>query len=128
MTHCLNIIDRLYEPQDGQIKGMSHGFEVFLRLRCPKVSLTTNSSFVFNDPTTFAFDNLYYCNAMKGRGLLRIDSEMVTDPRTTQFVMRFATDQDAFFRAFSSAFVKLSSFGVLVGNNGVIRKRCDVVE
>lgn len=125
----MNIINRLYEPQDhGQIKGMAPGFEVFLRLRCPKLSLTINSSFVFNDPTALEFDNLYYYNALRGHGLLRIDAEMVINPRTTQAVRRFAADQDAFFRSFSSAFVKLSSYGVLVGNKGVIRKRCDSLE
>ncbi|PON64942.1 Peroxidase [Parasponia andersonii] len=128
ITHCLNIINRLYEPQDGQINVMAPGFEVFLRLRCPKFSLASNSSFVFNDPTTFEFDNMYYRNAMRGHGLLRIDAEMVMDPRTTQVVRRFGADQDAFFRAFSSAFVKLSSYGALVGNKGVVRKRCDALE
>ncbi|XP_062105056.1 peroxidase 29 [Humulus lupulus] len=129
VTHCLNIMNRLYEGEEGQIKGMEHGFEVFLRLRCPnKESLTSNSSFVLNDPTTFGFDNLYYVNAMSGHGLLRIDAEMALDARTAHVVRRFAADEEAFFQAFSSAFVKLSSYGVLVGNNGVIRKRCDVVD
>ena len=39
-----------------------------------------NLTFVLNDPTTFIFDNLYYMNAMGGRGVLRIDVEMVLDP------------------------------------------------
>lgn len=98
---------------------MEPRFEAFLRLNCPQVSdFTSNSSFVHNDPTTLAFDNLYYINAIEGRGLLRIDAEIVMDPRTAPFVKNFATSQNDFFLAFSSAFVKLSCSGVLTGNQG----------
>ncbi|XP_060960562.1 peroxidase 29 [Cannabis sativa] len=130
VTHCLNIKNRLYEGEEGPITGMEHGFEAFLRLSCPnnEESMMSKSRFVLNDPTALGFDNLYYINAMSGHGLLRIDAEMVMDSRTTNFVRRFGSDQEAFFQAFASAFVKLSSYGVLVGKNGVIRKRCDVVD
>lgn len=90
VTHCSNILDRLYEPENGHVKGMEPGFEAFLRLNCPQVSdFTSNSSFVLNDPTTLAFDNLYYINAIEGRGLLGIDAEIVMDPRTAPFVKKF---------------------------------------
>ncbi|KAK7844278.1 peroxidase 29 [Quercus suber] len=92
---------------------MEPRFEAFLRLNCPKWSLISNLTFVLNDPTTFIFDNLYYLNAMGGRGVLRIDVEM-----------HFATDHGHFFHAFSTAFVMLSTLGILTGNQGVnvIRK------
>ncbi|KAL5541990.1 hypothetical protein UlMin_009700 [Ulmus minor] len=129
ITHCVNILDRLYEGKDGQhVKGMEAGFEVFLRLNCPHTSLTSNITFVFNDPTTLAFDNLHYRNIIDGLGVLRIDAEMAMDPRTSQTVRHFAADRDAFFRAFSSAFVKLSTSGALVRNQGGIRKKCNIVE
>ena len=51
---------------------------------------------------------------------------MVSDPRTAQIVKHFASDRDDFFRAFSSAFIKLSTSGSL--NQGVIRKRCNVLD
>lgn len=127
ITHCLNIPQRLYEPQGGKIKGMEPSFGIFLRWNCRKMTMTSNSSIVPNDPTAFVFDNLYYHNVMEGRGVLRIDAEMVMDPRTKQTVWRFAADKGAFFGAFSSAFVKLSSSGVLIGNKGVIRKKCNVL-
>ncbi|KAL6970221.1 peroxidase, partial [Sarracenia purpurea var. burkii] len=83
---------------------MDPGLESILRLSCPLGSLTPNTSFVLNDPTPFVFDNLYYTNAVIGGGILRIDAELPSDPRTAPFVERFAADQDSFFRALSSAF------------------------
>lgn len=107
---------------------MKPEFEAFLRLNCPQGSnFISNTTFVLNDPTTLAFDNLYYINAMKGSGVLRIDAEMVMDPQTSQFVEDFAKNQDSFFRAFASAFVKLSGSGVLSGNQGNVRKSCDSI-
>lgn len=126
VTHCSNILNRLYELKNGHAKGMEPGFEAILKLNCPQGSdLTSNSTFVLNDPTTLVFDNLYFINAIEGHGLLRIDAEMVMDPRTTKFVENFANNQDDFFRAFSSAFVKLSGSGALIGNQGVTRKSCN---
>ncbi|KAK9288692.1 hypothetical protein L1049_017155 [Liquidambar formosana] len=128
ITHCFNLLNRLYRREGGEARGIEPGFELFLKLSCPQESLTTNSSFVLNDSTTLAFDNNYYINAMEGHGVLRIDAEMSSDPRTAQILAHFAVDQDDFFRTFSSAFVKLSSSGVLTGNQGVIRRRCNAID
>ncbi|KAK9992090.1 hypothetical protein SO802_027075 [Lithocarpus litseifolius] len=127
VTHCASILNRLYKAEgDKAHQEMEPGYEAFLMLNCPEWSLTSNISFVLNDPTALIFDNLYYKNAMGGRGVLRIDAEMVSDPRTAQIVKHFASDRDDFFCAFSSAFVKLSTSGSL--NQGVIRKRCNVLD
>ncbi|KAM0962561.1 hypothetical protein ACFX13_022088 [Malus domestica] len=129
VTHCLNILNRLNQADEGgQVQGMTPGFEAFLRLNCPQGSLTSNTSFVLNDPTTLTFDNHYYNNVIGGHGVLRIDAEMVMDPRTAMVVERFAANQDDFFQAFSSAFVKLSNSGVLTGNQGVVRKSCNAID
>lgn len=120
VTHCLNILGRLASDTK-----MSPEFEVSLRLSCPFGSLTPNTSFVLNDPTTLMFDNHYYWNTLRGRGVLKIDADLATDPITTQFVQRFAANEGEFFRTFSSAFVKLSSYGVLTGKQGMIRRTCN---
>ncbi|RVW69386.1 Peroxidase 29 [Vitis vinifera] len=91
----------------------------------PEGSLISNSTFVVNDPSAFTFDNHYYSNAMHGRGILRVDAEVSSDSRTAPIVSSFAADQSEFFRYFASAFVKLSTSGVLTGNQGVIRKSCN---
>ncbi|XP_058209626.1 peroxidase 29-like [Rhododendron vialii] len=127
VSHCFNIFTRLQAPQQGKAEYIEPGLETLLKLSCPLGSLTPNSSFVVNDPTSLTFDNQYYLNAMRGRGILRVDAELPSDLRTGPFVRNFGENQEDFFRAFSSGFVKLASSGVLTGDQGVIRGICSVI-
>ncbi|XP_030469697.2 peroxidase 29-like [Syzygium oleosum] len=120
--HCLNIVDRLHnlKPDDQ----MNPVFEAQLRLQCPTSVPLTNLTTVSNDITPTIFDNQYYRDLLLGKGLFLIDSSISTDPRTSDMVRQFAIDLDYFFRAFSSAFVKLSSTNVLGKMKGEVRKHC----
>ncbi|KAL4184915.1 hypothetical protein AMTRI_Chr10g3420 [Amborella trichopoda] len=125
-THCVNIMNRLYGPKADT--GIVLDFKMLLQLNCPLgVTLASNATFVANDPTSLAFDNQFYQQILTGRGLLSVDSEMQHSAFTSPLVARFADHQDYFFRVFSSAFLKLSSYQVLTGNHGQIRKWCDRV-
>lgn len=123
--HCFNIVGRLYDPRLGD--KMDFALEASLRLACPTEIPLTNFTFVPNDMTPVIFDNQYYRDIMMGRGLFGIDSSISRDPRTAPFVMRFAMDQNYFFKAFSSAFVKLSSTNVLTDVQGDVRRQCNQV-
>ncbi|KAA0037473.1 hypothetical protein IC582_020795 [Cucumis melo] len=82
---------------------------------------------VFNDVMTpNKFDNMYFKNLQKGLGLLKSDGGLYSDPRTRPWVEKYATDESVFFAAFSQAMMKLGGYGVKVGNEGEIRRRCDV--
>ncbi|XP_057809747.1 peroxidase 29-like [Salvia miltiorrhiza] len=106
---------------------MHAGFVNALKLRCPadQDASASKVKFVTNDLTPVLFDNEYFVNTMRGRGVLKIDAAMPLDSRTRPFVEKFASDHNAFYRAFSSAFVKLSSSNVLTGKQGVIRRSCN---
>lgn len=120
--HCLNIVDRLHNPKpDDQ---MNPVFEAQLRLQCPTPIPLTNLTTVSNDITPTIFDNQYYRDLLLGKGLFLIDSSISRDPRTSDMVRQFAINIDYFFRAFSSAFVKLSSTNVLGKTKGEVRKHC----
>lgn len=130
MTHCNNVLSR-FDNENATSANMDPRFQTFLRVVCPEfspTSKTAEATFVPNDQTSLIFDTAYYDDSIAGRGNLRIDSEIGVDPRTRPFVEAFAADQDRFFNAFSSAFVKLSSYKVLTGNNGVVRSVCDKVD
>lgn len=81
-------------------------------------------SFAQNDATTLYFDNQYFIDIQSGRGLLKIDSEIATDPRTQPYVTAFGQNTQHFFDRFSSGFLKLSNYKVLVGGKGEIRRDC----
>ncbi|EOA30957.1 hypothetical protein CARUB_v10014103mg [Capsella rubella] len=130
VTHCNNVLSR-FDNANATSQNLDPRFETFLRVACPEFSPTSQAAkvtFVPNDQTAVIFDSAYYDDAIAGRGNLRIDSEIGADPRTRPFAEAFAADQDRFFNAFSSAFVKLSSYKVLTGNEGVVRSVCDKVD
>ncbi|KAM6601997.1 hypothetical protein CsatA_021606 [Cannabis sativa] len=120
--HCLNIASRLYDgnPDDQ----MNLGFEAHLKWKCPTRVPLTNLTFVPIDSTPIAFDNQYFKDLLMGKALFGIDSTIARDPLTNPIVTRFATDQDYFFKVFSSAFVKLSSTKVLTAKEGEVRRQC----
>lgn len=80
------------------------------------------------DPTTpRIFDNTYYKNLQQGKGLFASDQILFTDTRSRATVVQFASDKEAFNRAFVSAITKLGRVGVKIGNRGEIRRDCSLV-
>ncbi|XP_044979226.1 peroxidase A2-like [Hordeum vulgare subsp. vulgare] len=85
------------------------------------------------DPATpDAFDNSYYHNLLRNRGLLRSDQVMLSAPEgaatsTAPIVERFAASQADFFRSFATAMIKMGNIAPLTGNMGEVRRNCRVV-
>ncbi|CAI0549593.1 unnamed protein product [Linum tenue] len=100
-----------------------------------KDSLASQLNDYTKDPTMSAFldlytpgkfDNMYYQNLLKGLGLLSTDQMMAEDPRTRPFVERYAANQTAFFVDFAEGMQKMGTIDVKTGDEGNIRRRCDV--
>ncbi|EFJ05505.1 hypothetical protein SELMODRAFT_137067 [Selaginella moellendorffii] len=123
--HCLNFINR-FDPQDNGPQ-MSPFFSTALRVLCQSPPSMSNATFAPNDLTNFMFDNQYFRDLQGQRGLLTVDAELAIDPRTKKHVDLFALNQLLFFAKFSDGFVKLTSFNVLTGSDGEIRRDCRAV-
>lgn len=63
----------------------------------------------------------------EGRGLLFSDQTLFVDNLTSSRVNLFASSQSQFFQSFVNSMIKMSSIGVLMGNNGEIRINCTIV-
>lgn len=118
VSHCVSIRNRL----NGQDSSLGLAFGAQLQATCA-VSGFTNATFINNDGTNFSFDNRYYNDVLNGLGLLTIDAEIGQDPTTGPIVQTFASDQSAFFAAFQSAYVKMTS-KALTGGQGMVRQNC----
>ncbi|XP_009607563.1 peroxidase 16-like [Nicotiana tomentosiformis] len=80
------------------------------------------------DPDTpQVFDNTYYKNLQRGKGLFTSDQTLFTKRGSRRIVNIFASNRTAFERVFIAAMTKLGRFGVKTGNLGEIRKDCAVV-
>ncbi|XP_009789687.1 peroxidase 6 [Nicotiana tabacum] len=126
-SHCSEFSKRIFKYSNtSEIDpSMNPTFAQALRKLCGNNS---KDMAAFNDVMTPGkFDNMYYINLQKGLGLLASDQAMVSDPRTKPFVELYATDQDAFFKAFAHAIEKVSVYHVKTGKKGEVRRRCDVV-
>ncbi|KAK4477403.1 hypothetical protein RD792_016624 [Penstemon davidsonii] len=123
VTHCDGIMDRLYVNKTVSNPKSEVEFVKYLKNKCPKDNSTRFTTQFDLDPTPQTFDNKYFANILNGHGVISLDAEIARDPKSIGYVKKFANDQEAFFRVFSSGFVKLSTLGVLTGDKGIIRKQ-----
>ncbi|EFJ22581.1 hypothetical protein SELMODRAFT_232763 [Selaginella moellendorffii] len=121
VSHCPSVVNRLYPRMDSSLP---LGFGASLRLRCPATIPMNNLSIIANDFTNLAFDNRFYSDVIAGTGVLTVDQQLASDPRTRGIVNQFAADRAAFFRAFARGFQKMSHLNVLTSNAGQVRRSC----
>lgn len=95
---------------------------------CPQGPIANNFTFLDQNPqSSNIFDNSFYDQILKRRGILKIDQELARDPQTRGFVLQFARNPALFNTKFVSAMIKLQALDVLLGDEGQIRKVCSKV-
>ncbi|VAH88532.1 unnamed protein product [Triticum turgidum subsp. durum] len=103
-----------------------------LRQSCPAAGAADARLNNLDPATPDAFDNSYYHNLLRNRGLLRSDQVMLSAPdgaaaSTAPIVERFAASQADFFRSFATAMIKMGNIAPLTGSMGEVRRNCRVV-
>ncbi|KAM0026612.1 putative peroxidase [Helianthus debilis subsp. tardiflorus] len=129
---CDTFSDRLYNYNNTNAPdpAIDQGFLPHLQTLCPlsgdltkRVALDTNSE---NN-----FDNSYYENIRRGRGVLESDSKLWSDPRTQKLAQRFIgasrSHGSTFNKMFARAMVKMSKIELKTGNQGEIRRVCNKI-
>jgi len=89
-------VDPTLEPQ----------FVQNLRTVCPQRN-TNRRAGAFLDSTANQVDNVYYKHLVEGKGVFSSDQVLFLEKPTTTMVKRFASDENAFFKAFARSTVKL---------------------
>ncbi|KAI4300252.1 hypothetical protein L6164_033649 [Bauhinia variegata] len=125
-VHCMNIVQRLYPSVDPTLDP-KHA--EYLKKRCPDPNPDPKAvQYSRNDlGTPMIIDNNYYKNILQHKGLLMVDEELATDPRTKPYVENLAADNDYFHQQFSRAILLLSENNPLTSDQGEIRKDCRFV-
>nr|KYP41512.1 Peroxidase 21 [Cajanus cajan] len=122
-VHCVNLVKRLYPTVD---KTLDPTHAEYLKRRCPTPNPDPKAvMYSRNDlKTPMIIDNNYYKNILQHKGLLSVDEQLATDPRTAPYVQKMANDNEYFHQQFSRAILLLSETNPISGDQGEIRKDC----
>ncbi|KAK3156454.1 hypothetical protein QOZ80_2AG0107490 [Eleusine coracana subsp. coracana] len=122
-AQCFTFRDRIYN--DGNINTQ------FARLRqggCPSTQGSGDSNLAPLDVATQnSFDNAFYANLLKKKGLLHSDQELYGGGSQDALVQLYSANQTRFFADFVAAMKNMGNVGVLTGTAGQIRTTCNVV-
>nr|ABC02343.1 class III peroxidase [Oncidium hybrid cultivar] len=124
-THCVKLVHRLYPEVDSKLNPdhVPH----MLKKCYDSIPDPKAVQYVRNDRgTPMKFDNNYYRNILDNKGLLMVDHELAYDPRTRPYVKKMAKSQDYFFQHFGRAITILTENNPLTGDQGEIRRHCNV--
>lgn len=77
--------------------------------------------------TPTRFDNSYYKNLVAKRGLLHSDQELFNGGSEDALVRSYSNNNNAFFKDFVAAMIKMGNISPLTGTNGEIRLNCRVI-
>ncbi|RAL49470.1 hypothetical protein DM860_012903 [Cuscuta australis] len=101
-----------------------------LQALCPQGG-DGNRRVPLDDGSVGAFDNSYFANLQKGRGVLESDQRLWADSSTKTFVQRFLGLRGflglRFNYEFGRSMVKMSNIEVKTGSDGEIRKVCSAI-
>ncbi|CAH8357969.1 unnamed protein product [Eruca vesicaria subsp. sativa] len=133
-ARCLSFKQRIVQPNMLQTfyvdEFKRHStFRRILRSQC-KDSSRDNELSPLDLQTPAYFDNHYYINLLKGRGLLISDNVLVSEDHEGEIfkkVWEYAVDQELFFVDFVESMLKMGNINVLTGIEGEIRENCRFV-
>ncbi|KAJ6831097.1 peroxidase 4-like [Iris pallida] len=77
--------------------------------------------------TPTAFDNSYYSNLLRRKGLLHSDQELFNNGSTDSLVRTYSRSPGTFNSDFVKAMIKMGDISPLTGSNGEIRKKCSKI-
>ncbi|CAI9294639.1 unnamed protein product [Lactuca saligna] len=98
-----------------------------LKTSCPNVDKSNTNLNSLDMLTTYQFDNAYYKNLVNNGGLLESDQALMGDPQSAAIVNDYSMYPYLFYNDFSASMVKLGNIGVIMGQNGQIRRKCSQV-
>ena len=74
--------------------------------------------------TCTLFDNFYFRNLVKKKGLLHSDQQLFSGGSTDSLVTTYSTNTARFFSDFAAAMVKMGNISPLTGTDGEVRLNC----
>ncbi|OMO50200.1 Plant peroxidase [Corchorus olitorius] len=118
LARCTSFRPHIYNDSN-----IDASFAKSLQSKCPKIGNdNVHQPLDFQTPTSF--DNLYFHNLMKMKGLLRTDQELFNGTSADSLVEKYASDSSKFFKDFAKSMIKMGNIKPLLGSSGEIRINC----
>nr|AAR31106.1 peroxidase precursor [Quercus suber] len=120
-ARCTVFRDRIYKD-----KNIDSSFAKTRQNTCPKTTGLPGDNKIapLDLQTPTAFDNYYYKNLIKQKGLLRSDQQLFNGGSTDSLVKKYSQDTKSFYSDFVNAMIKMGDIQPLTGSSGEIRKNC----
>ena len=120
-ARCIVFRDRIYKD-----KNIDSSFAKTRQNKCPKTTGLPGDNKIapLDLQTPTAFDNYYYKNLIKQKGLLRSDQQLFNGGSTDSLVKKYSHDTETFYSDFVNAMIKMGDIQPLTGSSGEIRKNC----
>nr|GLL36808.1 peroxidase 4-like [Ipomoea trifida] len=119
-ARCTTFRARIYNDTN-----IDPSFASSLQAICPRSGGDNNLTPM--DPTPTVFDNCYFRDLLKKKGLFHSDQALYNGGSTDSIVKTYTFNPSIFSKDFADAMLKMSNLGPLTGTNGQIRKNCGKV-
>lgn len=121
LARCLTFRRHIYNESN-----INPTFAATRQANCPLTGGNQNlAPLDLRTPTRF--DNSYYKNLVAKRGLLHSDQELFNGGSEDALVRSYSNNNNAFFKDFVAAMIKMGNISPLTGTNGEIRLNCRVI-
>ncbi|XP_024987737.1 basic peroxidase-like [Cynara cardunculus var. scolymus] len=120
-ARCVTFRGRIYS----NTTNLDPGFGSTRRRNCPPAAPEGNTNLAPLDLVTpNSFDNNYFRNLLRRRGLLISDQVLFNGGSSDNIVLEYVNNPSRFRSDFAAAMIKMGNIELLTGNNGVIRTVC----
>ncbi|KAL4649417.1 hypothetical protein ACB092_01G012600 [Castanea dentata] len=116
-VQCKIIRPRIYNE-----KNIDANFAASIKKNCPSTGGDTNLSPL--DQTARVFDNTYFKDLVKKKGLMHSDQQLFNGGSTVSQVNTYSQNSAKFFYDFGCAMIKMGNLSPLTGSKGEIRTNC----
>jgi len=117
-ARCVVFRNRVYNESN-----IDASFVASLKANCPSNGEDNNLS-PLDAMSPVVFDNGYFKDLVKSKGLMHSDQQLFGGGSTDSQVTSYSKDPSSFFSHFASAMTKMGNLSPLTGTNGQIRTNC----
>ncbi|XP_030534442.1 peroxidase P7-like [Rhodamnia argentea] len=119
-ARCTNFRARIYNESN-----LDRSFAATTKRNCPRITGVGDNNLAGLDfQSATSFDNTYFVNLMRKRGLLHSDQQLFNGGSTDSLVRAYAKSQGTFYKDFVAAMINMGDIKPLTGSKGEIRKKC----